>query len=477
MGQKNRTQLPNDVYIHEVESMTRRSLLKLFAAILASGHDVKSSWANFERNSATKSKRILVIGAGLAGLSAARKLREMGYEVLIVEGRDRIGGRLWTSSRWPDIPIDLGASWIHGVDGNPLTKLAESANAKLLSTSYERSVLFNTDGKPLLGDQEAQLEYLRKRLKKAIRTAQENDEDVTLHHVLGELASELKANSEMRRLLNFLISGEIEQEYAGSSRKLSAQWYDSAKSFDGGDAILAKGYQVIVDFLARGLTMERGQTVREIDWSHESVRIKTEQNEYQADQVLVTLPLGVLKSGTVKFVPELPAANKKAISALEMGVLNKCYLRFDEVFWPNNVDWIEYIPNQHGEWTEWVSFTHAARIPVLLGFNAADRGREIESWSDAKIVSSAMQTLRTIFGNDIPDPIDFQITRWAKDPFALGSYSFNPVGSHPSQRHQLAKPLNNRVFFAGEATEVNYFGTAHGAYLSGLRAADEIDNS
>jgi monoamine oxidase len=154
--------------------------------------------------------------------------------------------------------------------------------------------------------------------------------------------------------------------------------------------------------------------------------------------------------------------------------LNKCYLRFEEAFWPADVDWLEYISANHGEWAEWVSFQRVANQPILLGFNAADQGRQIEDWSDQAIVSSAMETLKTIFGVDIPDPMDAQITRWASDPFALGSYSYNALGSTPQDREILAAPVGQRLFFAGEATEPDYFGTTHGAYLSGLRAAEEI---
>ena len=110
----------------------------------------------------------------------------------------------------------------------------------------------------------------------------------------------------------------------------------------------------------------------------------------------------------------------------------------------------------------------------MLGFNAADRGREIEAWSDGQIVESAMKTLKTVFGANIPQPIDYQITRWASDPFAKGSYSYNAIGSTPKMRYALANPLNGQLFFAGEATNRDYFGTAHGAYLSGLRAARDV---
>lgn len=121
-----------------------------------------------------------------------------------------------------------------------------------------------------------------------------------------------------------------------------------------------------------------------------------------------------------------------------------------------------------------MSFKRSANAPILLGFNAADRGRAIEQMSEVQIVASAMQTLKTIFGAEIPSPIDYQLTRWASDPFALGSYSFNRVGSTPTMRKDLAAAMGTAVSFAGEATEDNHFGTAHGAYMSGLRAARNI---
>ena len=157
-----------------------------------------------------------------------------------------------------------------------------------------------------------------------------------------------------------------------------------------------------------------------------------------------------------------------------MGVLNKCYLRFPEVFWPEEYDWLEYIPEQHGQWVEWVSFARPTGKPILLGFNAADMGRAIEAWDDRTIVESAMATLKTIFGPKIPQPEAWQITRWQADPFACGSYSFNALGATPAMREQLAQSVADRLFFAGEATSREYFGTVHGAYLSGIKAAEAV---
>ena len=182
----------------------------------------------------------------------------------------------------------------------------------------------------------------------------------------------------------------------------------------------------------------------------------------------------MLKQKRLQFKPELPQIKLDAISKLGMGVLNKCYLRFAKAFWPTDVDWLEYMSEAHGEWTEWVSLQRSTKIPVLLGFNAAERGRNIENLTDQQLVDDAMDTLRTMFGEDIPKPIDYQITRWASDPFSFGSYSFNAVGSNPQMREDLAAPLHKQLFFAGEATEQHYFGTAHGAYLSGLKVAASL---
>lgn len=421
-----------------------------------------------------KKGSVLVIGAGLAGLAAARELQAEGYDVTVLEARNRVGGRIWTSEKWADLPLDLGASWIHGTKGNPLTALADQAKAKRIPTSYEASILYGPNGKELSGREESQLERVRKLLDQAIERAQDTEEDQSLRSVAKSLSSKLGKDPQALQFLEFLLNSQFEQEYGGTVETTSTHWFDSSKGYDGGDVIFAEGYHVLTEFLAKGLEIRTGHVASSIEVDQEGVRVQTNKGEFEADHVVVTLPLGVLQAGKVKFIPQLPVAKRSAIKRLKMGVLNKCYLRFEEVFWPEDVDWIEMIPPTPGHWVEWVSFQRATGQPVLLGFNAAKRGREIESLTDQGIVTDAMKALRRVFGAGIPEPIDWQITRWASDPFALGSYSYNALGSTPADRPALGAPVGNKLFFAGEATGREEFGTAHAAYISGLRVARQI---
>ncbi|BAZ46832.1 putative flavin-containing amine oxidase [Chondrocystis sp. NIES-4102] len=451
----------------------RRKFLNLLTMMLMSCYltSAKESQGNIAKSS---KKSIVIIGAGLAGLTAARQLQKQGHQIIIIEARERIGGRIWTSTKWQDIPLDLGASWIHGVQGNPLTDLAGLIQAQRLITSYDKTITYHTSGQPLSQTQANLLESLRQQVNKALKKAQNQDTDRSISQAIEPLRRKFDPSSEAYRFINFILSGEIEQEYSGSTSKLSAHWYDSAKEFGGDDALFVQGFKTITDYLASTLEIELGQIVKEIHWDKSPVKIITQKSEFIADHVIITLPLGVLQSQSVAFSPQLPDYKQNAIALLGMGVLNKCYLRFPDAFWATNVDWLEYISQKHGEWTEWVSFKRVANQPILLGFNAADRAKEIEAWSDQRIVASAMETLKLLYGRDIPNPIDYQITRWASEPFSLGSYSYNAVGATPKTRRDLAMPLGKLLFFAGEACSQDYFGTAHGAYLSGLRVAKEV---
>jgi monoamine oxidase len=196
---------------------------------------------------------------------------------------------------------------------------------------------------------------------------------------------------------------------------------------------------------------------------------------FTAEKAIITLPLGVLKQGSIRFDPPLPADKQAAINKIGMGLLNKVYLRFPEVFWDEESDWISHVSLAKGEWAEFLNIYKYTGRPILVAFNAGRFGRTTESWSDETIVTAVTEVLRTLYGTGIPAPEAWQITRWAGDPLAGGSYSYLAPGSRPRDRDTLAAPLSNLLFFAGEATSKEYPSTVHGAYLSGRRAAEEVN--
>lgn len=421
---------------------------------------------------------ILVIGAGMAGLAAAKKLRDAGKQVIVLEARNRIGGRTFTHPTWKDAPVDLGASWIHG-DGNsnPIASLARSIGARLVTTSYDNMDAFDTDGTKLGTAATDHIKALQDELESVLAKAQDLSYDQSVRATAYKGMNYASRSESDQRRIDYLINSTVEHEFAGEATKLSTWWYDNDTAYPGGEALFVDGYKVLVEHLADQLDIRLEQVVRSISHSATTgVTVTTDKGVFTGSRVIVTLPLGVLQSGSVTFEPALPTAKRTAIAKLGMGNLNKCYLRFPSVFWNGKVDWLEYIQSSahYGQWAEWVSCTRLTGQPVLLGFNAAAFGKTIEGWTDKAIVDDAMKTLRTMYGNAIPAPTDWAITRWDSDPYARGAYSCNLLGSTPEMRNDLAANVAKRVYFAGEATEKVRFASVHGAYLTGLRAADEI---
>lgn len=454
--------------------MNRRTLLKHAGVVTM----IAASTAAGGVLAGPVQKKVIIVGAGVSGLAAANQLAGRGYQVTVLEGRERLGGRTWTSTVWADAPVDLGASWIHGVEGNPLTALARQAGVDLLSTSYDSTLDYDVDGQPLSAARQQRLDQLKKAYERALHKAQRQPQDHSLRASLEDQLDWSGLREADKELLGFITNSSAEQEYAGSREELSTHWFDSMGSYSGEDVVPVGGYRKLVDYLARGLDIRFGHVVSRIEQSPSGVVIVTSKGTLQADKVIVTVPLGVLQKKAIEFRPALPEKKTQAIAQLGMGHFNKCYLRFPRQFWPKE-DWLEFIPvqAQHGQWSQWLNLARLTGQPVLLAFNAGEFGGAVEHWSDAQMVAGAMTRLRQTFGTSTPDPIAYQVTRWSQDPFSYGAYSFNRLGVTVHTRDDLAAPIAGRLFFAGEATHREMFATAHGALLSGRRAASEVESS
>ena len=422
--------------------------------------------------SAAKSK-IIVVGAGVSGLAAAKRLNKQGFEVTVLEARDRIGGRVYTN-RDLGTALDLGASWIHGVKRNPLTKISNKLKLERLVTNFDSGVTYDFAGKELTEAEEQEIEKLANDYFRQVEIFRNTSfTDTSLKNILDDHITNF-TDTQIRNL-NFALNSNVEGEYAASLSKLSAFNFDSGSGFRGNDVVFPNGYDAIPNYLAEGLNIQLNKVVTEIDYSEAQIIIKGNDFEENADAVVVTVPLGVLKAGSIKFNPSLPEKKQDAIDKLEMGTLNKLYLQFETAFWGSEEgEFISYIPEENGRWTYALNMQEYINQPILAMFTSADYTAQLEELTDQEIIDDAMAVLRTIYGDAIPNPSGSLITRWGKDPYSLGSYLAFGVGSSPKDIKELAKPIGKKVFFAGEATNRRYHSTVHGAYLSGLRVAKQV---
>lgn len=408
----------------------------------------------------------MIIGAGAAGLAAADVLERRGIPVTLLEARNRTGGRIWTARAG----VDLGASWIHGVKGNPVTALARAAGAVTRPFDYDDIERFATEGGPLAPEASDLADELFERLLARVARRQETAEsDSALSTAVSAFRRSIPAAD--HPLLDYAVRTGLIHEYAADPARLSLPWFDAAEDFPGGDAVFPNGYADIFRALRPPRQLLTGQTVREIDWTGDIVRVTTDRSEHRARAVLVTLPLGVLKRGSVRFVPGLPDAKTRAIARLGVGTLNKLVLVFPRVFWPEDTALFGRVSDGSGEWEEWVNLFPVAGQPALMGFNAGSCAERLETWSEKALVASAFAALRRMFGDQIPEPVEAFPTRWAADPFAGGSYSHFAPGSSPADPARLAEPVGGSLFFAGEACSPTHPSTVQGAILTGRRAA------
>ena len=425
-------------------------------------------------DSSSREAEVLVLGAGISGLAAARTLVDKGVSVILLEARDRIGGRMWTDTSL-GLPLDLGASWIHGVKGNPITALAKQFGVETVVTDYDNGILYDFDGRELSEDDYKEVEDLFESIYGEVAQMQDDtDTDMPLQQAFDEVISKMDLSTEELHRLDFYIQGQFALELGADPDNLSLWEWDQDEEFGGDDVVFPQGYNQITDGLAKGLDIRLGVKVTHISYGADGVDVETSSGTFSGEKAIITFPLGVLKQAAVKFDPPLPESKQSAIDRLDMGVLNKVYLKFSEVFWDEEFEGISYLGEETGEWCDWLNFVPYINEPVLMAFHGGAKGYAIEELSDDAIIAGAMKTLRVIYGESIPEPDGYLITRWGMDPLAFGSYSHIPPFASGEDYDALFEPVDDVLYFAGEATSREYPATVHGAYLSGVAAADEI---
>jgi monoamine oxidase len=414
---------------------------------------------------------VLVIGAGIAGLRAAEVLVGRGRRVIVLEARDRLGGRIHTDRSW-GVPVELGASWIHGVDNNPIANLAAAKGIETQATDYE-SFMYGADGARRPDDALDELEAQMARLVKAGRKGSP-DTDEPLRAALDRAIAAADLDPAELLDVEMGITESIEHEYATDAVNLSALHFDDGADEGGGDALLPGGYDKVVEAVANGLDVRLGHVVASVDTSGDRAVVVTSRGRFEANAVIVTVPLGVLKAGSIQFLPALPDSKSTAIARLGMGALSKTCLRFESAFWPADAELLDIVPSasRRGQWVESLSLSGLSDVPALMMFNAGKFARAVETMPDSEVIASASSALKPAFP-EFSTPTGLLRSAWSVDPFSLGSYSFIGVGASLADRDALAAPEKRR-FFAGEACSHDHAGTVHGAYTSGEAAANAL---
>lgn len=332
------------------------------------------------RETAQGPHRVVVIGAGLAGLTCALELHRAGRKVTILEGADTIGGRT-RAGKIAGIPAPLGAAWIHGVDtqDNTAKELADQLALEQLPFDY--------DSLGAHSDQRAAIDALAAQEEEVLSSVLLPDDSVS--HAFGLTSDPQKA---------WAAHVQYTQEFAADPAELSIMALREGLRAEGRDVLLREGYMPIVDALAKGLDIQTGQVVKHVYQQDDGVIIMM-QNGHQvtADYCVVTLPLGVLKQNRVKFTPAFPIEKQHAINAMGNGLMDKLWLEFDEPFWDSdNTSFVWQDSQLPGLWSYWVNGLKVFGKPILVGFNAGNTARLVAQWRDEDVLSSAMRAVCSI---------------------------------------------------------------------------------
>ncbi|KAM7467235.1 hypothetical protein LguiB_014797 [Lonicera macranthoides] len=439
---------------------TAEALVALSSGFLADSQtdeEIDAGAGDSRRDEAVP-QMIRPIRAGLAGLAAARQLLSFGFKVIVLEGRKRAGGRVYTmkingeyNGESKEASADLGGSMLTGTLGNPLGILARQLSYALHKVR-DKCPLYIVDGKPGDPGMDLKVETAFNRiLEKASKLRQlmgEVSQDVSLGAALETFWQVYRddMNAKEMNLYNWHLAN-LEYANAGLLSKLSLAFWDQDDPYDmGGDhCFLPGGNGRLVQALSENVPILYEKTVHTIRYGSDGVQVLCGNQVFEGDM------------------------------ALCFGLLNKVVILFPYVFWGTDLDTFGHLSNNLSDWGLFYSYASVTGGPFLIALVAGEAAHEFESMPATDALSRVLEILRGIYEPKriaIPNPLQAVCTRWGSDPFSLGSYSNVAVGASGDDYDILAESVGDgRLFFAGEASTRHYPATMHGAFLTGLREA------
>jgi monoamine oxidase len=404
----------------------------------------------------------LVVGAGVAGIAAARALQARGLSCLVLEAKDRIGGRAYTDATG----FDHGASWLHQANDNPLTGFAEALGFETVDHDKLRQRLLFTEGR-----------FATTAERHAFAAAEDHFWRV-IEAAAADGAPDRPASDaapEGGRFDPLVAHWEGAQICAAELARMSLHDF-ATTALDGPNLLLRRGLGTLVSTLAEGLPIRLNAPVMQLDWSGNHVEASGAFGRIRARAAIITVSTGVLAQGGITFTPDLPAEKQEAIKALPLGLLNKLAFPIPPGVLPEFGPFASLrrdIATPGDRPISWIARPFGA--PVMLAFIGGSLAWELSRAGKRATEAHARAEFARVFGVEaaaaLGPPI---ITEWGEDPHFLGSYSHAIPGGQAARR-VLGEPLGNgRLIFAGEACHPRYAATVAGAWLSGEAAAQLV---
>lgn len=396
---------------------------------------------------------IVIVGAGAAGIAAARRITQAGRTVVLLEARDRAGGRAWTDSVSLGVPLDMGSAWLHSADVNPWTSYARDHGFTVDERLPEWGAWIGKTRLPDAARAEWGAAFVRN--EALMVEAAQRDLDVAI----ADLVPQDKYRARFDSVVALLMGSD--------SARMSSLDYANYADNDINWSV-REGLGAVVAHAAGPLDVQLDTTVNSIDSSGSSIRVSTSRGDLRSKAVIVTIPTNLLADRGIRFFPELPVQFVEAISALPLGANMKVFFRMRQGSLPF-AEPTNFVRTQDGSrvgsYQAWPSGQE-----VLLAYFGGDLAADLDQRGETE--NFARDELASMFGAAFVNDIERSASwSWMQDPWARGSYSYALAGQ-AHRRAQLSEPLHERVFYAGEACSVHHAGTIHGAWASGVNAAE-----
>jgi monoamine oxidase len=434
-------------------AMTRRELLSATAAIAVAPALGGRAWSA----PLPREADIVVIGAGAAGIAAARRIQAANRRVIVVEATSQIGGRCLTDTATFDVPLDRGARWMHNPDTNPMIKLARSAGLDISAAPLGQKIRIGLrNARP--GETEEFLAALV-RANRAIDDASRGKADVSCASVLP------KDLGDWAGMAEFVLGANATGK---DLRDISAM--DRVRAQDRNSLIgCRQGLGILIAKLGEQVPLALSTPASQISWSGRDVGVETPAGKIAARAIIVTVSSNVLAAGNIKFTPEVPKRQLDAAAKLSLGSYDRIALQL-----PGNPLGLA----RDDVIIEQSTSARTALLSANIGGSslctidvAGSFGRDLSGQGEKAMVAFAVEWLTRLFGNDVAGAVKkSSATRWNASPFTLGAMSAALPGGQPS-RKILSEPIGS-LFLAGEATHETLWGTVDGAWESGERAAE-----